>query len=253
MGLSYTDNYLKWIRENTFESKICDNTYRLTFPFLDSNNTMTELYIIEKQDKFIVTDDGFTFSELELINFDFQSKKRDSLIKKIISNYGVSKDENNCLFVECTKENLAFKKHLLIQCMLKISDLSNLSRSNVKTLFNEEVEKFFFDNDIRAAKDLIFNGKSKLQSNYDFCIGRTKRAPERIIKLINSVDSQQVRSVIFSWEDIKENRDEDSKLITIVNDVNRKISDDNINALSEYNIATMLWSKRKEYIKDLTA
>lgn len=253
MGFSYTDNYIKWLKENTFEDKISSNTYRMTFPFLDINNTMTEIYIIEKKGKYIITDNGYTFSELELIGFDFKSKRREKILSNILNNYTVALDKDNNMYIECTRETLALKKHLLIQCMIKISDLSHLSTHNIKTLFNEEVEKFLFDNDIRFNKDIAFNGKSKLQSNYDFCIGRSKRAPERIVKLINSIDATQVKSVIFSWEDIRENRDPDTKLITIINDTSKKVSQDNINAFNEYDINTMLWSEREKHVPELAA
>ena len=253
MDFNYVDNYLNWLRNNTFEKKINENTSRLTFPFLDNNNTTTELYIVKDNDKFVITDDGFTFSELEILNFEFNSPRRQKIINSILNNHGVSIDKNNSLFVEASKETLAFKKHLLIQCMLKINDLTHLSKSNVKTLFNEDVEKFMFENDVRYMKDIALVGKSKLQSNYDFAIGKRKSAPERVIKLINSIDSTQIKSIIFSWEDIKESREPDSKLITIINDLNKKVNDDNINAFKEYNIDTILWSKKEENLHKLTA
>ncbi len=253
MQFNYIDNYLKWLRDNTFEKKVNNNISRLTFPFLDNNNTMTELYIINNNDKFKITDDGYTFSELEFVNFDFSSPRRKKIIENILNNHGVSIDDNNALFVEATKETLAFKKHLLIQCMLKINDLTHLSKSNIKTLFNEDVETFMFENDVRFMKDIALVGKSKLQSNYDFAIGKSKSAPERVIKLINSIDSTQIKSVIFSWEDVKECRDPNSKLITIINDLNKKVSNDNINAFKEYNIDTILWSQKQDNLYKLTA
>ena len=253
MELDYVDNYLKWLKNNTLQVQIDKNISRLTFPFVDNNNTATELYIINNKDNYTITDDGYTFSELELVNFDFNSGRRKSIIDKILNNYAVNKDDDNALYVECTKETLALKKHLLIQCILKINDLTQLSHNNIKTLFNEEVENFMLDNDIRYTKDIVLIGKSKLQSNYDFTIGRSKRAPERIIKLIKSIDSNQVKGTIFSWEDVKENRDYDSQLITIINDPNRKASKDSLNAFKEYNIKPLLWSERDKYKELLSA
>ncbi|GAA0123855.1 MAG: DUF1829 domain-containing protein [Clostridium argentinense] len=246
--------YMDWLQENTREKKINSNTYRITFPFLDSNNTMTELYIVEKDhNTYLITDDGSTFGELDLIGFDFKSTRRKSIINNIINNHGVNISTDNELYIECTKETLAFKKHLLIQCILKISDLCQLSYSNIKTLFNEEVEKFLEENDVRFIKDIVLIGKSKLQSNYDFAIAKSKNAPERVIKLINNIDSTQVKSIIFSWEDVRDTRNADAKLITIINDTNKKVSVDNINAFNEYQIKPILWSESNRNIGLLTA
>lgn len=242
---NYKDNYINWLKNNIDEYKVDDNIYRITLPFTDSNNTETEVYIIkEGNNDFTITDDGYTFSELEFLGFDFSTPRRKEIIHSLATNYGVSIGESNELYVKANSETLAFKKHLLIQCMIKISDLCILSPSNIKTLFNEDVENFFDNNDIRYMKDLSFTGKSMLQSNYDFGIGKTKNSPERIIKLINNLDSQHVKSAIFSWEDVKDVRPKDTKLITIINDNNKKISKTHLTALNEYGINTFMWSDR---------
>lgn len=255
-SFNFKDNYINWLKNNIEEYKVSENIYRITFPFTDSNNTETEVYVIkENEDNFTITDDGYTFGELEFSGFDFNTPKRREIIESLVNNYGVSINDSNELFVTSTAQTLAFKKHLLIQCMIKISDLCILSPSNIKTLFNEDVENFFDIHDIRYMKDLSFTGKSTLQSNYDFGIGKTKRSPERIIKLINNLDSQHVKSTIFSWEDVKEVRPKDTKLITIINDKNKKISTNHITALNEYGINTLIWSDRenKKNIDFLTA
>lgn len=240
------------MKKNSLQKKISENTYRLTLPFLDSNNTATEIYIIEKQGKFIVTDDGYTFDELSLNNFDFSGGRRKELIQKILNNYAVNLGKDNDLYVECNKEALAFKKHLLIQCMLKINDLTQLSQNNVKTLFNEEVENFFIKNKISFMSDIVLIGKSKLQNNFDFGIGRSENAPQRIIKVINNADLNQIRNVMFSWEDIREVRG-DTQLIAIINDLVKVPTGDNITALEQYDIKTVFWSKRADSIQLLGA
>lgn len=253
---NFKNNYINWLKNNIEEYKIKDNIYRITFPFTDSHNTETEVYIIkESDDEFTITDDGYTFGELEFSGFDFNTPRRKELIESLINNYGIILSDSNELLVKATSQTLAFKKHLLIQCMIKISDMCILSPSNIKTLFNEDVETFFDTHDVRYMKDLSFTGKSTLQSNYDFGIGRTKKAPERIIKLINNLDSQQVKSVIFSWEDVQYVRPKDTKLITIINDKNKKISNTHLTALNEYGINTIMWSDRedKKNIEFLTA
>lgn len=136
--------------------------------------------------------------------------------------------------------------------MLKINDLTQLSQNNVKTLFNEEVGNFFIDHDIRFMTDIVLVGKSKLQNNFDFGIGRSKKESERFIKVINHADLSQMKNVMFSWEDIKDTRG-DAKLITIINDLVKMPTDDNLTALKEYGIKIIFWSKKEESIKLLSA
>lgn len=244
--MDYVNNYLQWLKNNIDEYKINDKIYRITLPFTDINNTSTEIYIVENNDNsYTITDDGYTFSEFNFNEFDYKTKRRSEIINSIIIKYGVSLGENYELFIECTKDTLAFKKHLLVQCIIKISDLCILSQNNIKTLFNEDVENYFEEIDVRYMKDISFIGKSGLQSNYDFGIGKTKKYPERAIKLVNNFETQQVRSLIFSWEDIKKVRNKNNQLITIINDKNKKVSKSKIDALKEYNILSILWSEKE--------
>lgn len=136
--------------------------------------------------------------------------------------------------------------------MLKINDLTQLSQNNVKTLFNEEVENFFIKNKISFMSDIVLIGKSRLQNNFDFGIGRSENAPQRIIRVINNADLNQIRNVMFSWEDIREVRG-DMQLITIINDLVKVPTSDNITALEQYDIKTVFWSKREDGIKLLGA
>ena len=61
------------VKNNTLQVQIDKNISRLTLPFIDNNNTATELYIINSKDNYTITDDGYTFLELKLVNFDFNS------------------------------------------------------------------------------------------------------------------------------------------------------------------------------------
>lgn len=126
-----------------------------------------------------------------------------------------------------------------------------LSRKNIKSLFLEDVQTFLDDNDIRYIENVSFSGKSKLMSNYDFGIGKSKNAPERIIKVINNLDLNQAKNTIFSWTDTVEERKNKSVLYTFIRDTDKKISKDAINALEEYSITPVLWSKRENYTEAL--
>ena len=245
--------YTDWLYENIEQYKINEAVCRLTLPFLDRNNDFIELFIkIQDDGRYYITDDSETINELKLSQFDiFSSPRRKEILNSILVSHGVSLSENNELYVICKKGTLAQSKHMLSQCILKVSDMFYLSRKNVKSLFLEDVQNFLDDNGIRYIENISLNGKSKLMSNYDFGIGKSKEAPARMIKVINNLDLNQAKNTIFSWTDTEEERKNKSVLYVFIQDTEKKISKDAINALEEYLITPVLWSNRKNYVEAL--
>ncbi len=123
--INFKKIYLDWLNENIEQYKIKQNVFRITLPFLDRNNDHTEFYVEKLNENFYrLSDDGNTLNELELSNFDiFNSNKRTEIFNIILNSHGIKKSENNELYVECTLEDIETKKHMLSQCMIKISDL----------------------------------------------------------------------------------------------------------------------------------
>lgn len=252
---TFSDIYVDWIKKNIQEQQINSNTFRVTTPFLDRNNDHIEVYVIKENDNsIIITDDGSTMNELELSGFTIEgSKKRKDALNTILNSHGVFYGNDNSLFVKTNLSNFPAKKHMLTQCMIKISDLFVLSQSSVKSFFLEDVRSFFEENNIRYTEGPSFVGKSKLINNYDFVIPHYKDIPERIIRVINDCRLDYAKSIIFSWEDIKELRANNPVLYTFINDENKKPSRDALQALREYDIKYILWNDREKYIDELSA
>lgn len=85
-----------------------------------------DIYILDKGNGwYTITDDGYTISDLKLGGFDIgASAKRRSLLDFIVSSYGINRSEHNELMVDCTENDLPVKKHMLAQCMVKVSDMA---------------------------------------------------------------------------------------------------------------------------------
>lgn len=253
MESKFKNDYLEWLNKNIDEYKISDNIYRITLPYLNRNNDCTEIYIKIDGENYILTDDGETIDELELSNFNlFSSQKRTDIFNRILVAHGVKKSEDNELYTISTKEELPRKKHMLSQCMIKISDLFYTAKSNVQSLFLEDVQLFLDEKDIRYTPSVSFSGKTGFITNYDFAIPKSKYAPERIIKVVNNIDQQQTNSIIFLWDDTRQEREKNSSLYVFLQDKERKIPTTLLTAMRNYNVVPVTWSTREQYTKELT-
>lgn len=252
MDKNFKDDYVKWLYENIEQYKISQNIYRITFPFLDRNNDCTEIYIKIDGNNYTLTDDGETIGELELSNFNlFSSQKRVDIFNRILLAHGVKKSDDNELYIICSKEELPQKKHMLSQCMIKVSDLFYTAKNTVQSLFLEDVQNYLDEKDIRYTPNVSFPGISGLITNYDFAIPKSKHAPERILKVVNNIDQTQANSIMFLWNDTRQMRDDDSVLYVFLQDKGRKISDTITTSLKNYNIIPVAWSLRTHYTNEL--
>lgn len=247
--------YVDWLKQNIDQYKVNDTTFRLTLPFLDRNNDLIEMYILANGDgTYSITDDGITISDLQLCGIDVSaSARRKTMLETIISAYGVTKTDTDELMIHCTTNDLPLKKHMLAQCMVKVSDMFYLTRSNVQSVFIEDVQNFFDANDIRYIDNICITGKSKLATHYDFAIARSQNSAERFIKVVNNMDVNAARNIIFAWNDTKDTRQHEAKLYTFIQNTDRKISDDALGALKEYGINPAFWTEKDRYIPELTA
>lgn len=252
--ISFKDNYINWLKENVYQHEVQPNVFRFTLPFLDRHNDQIEVYIQLTGNDFRITDDGYTISDLEMSGLNiFSSQKRNNIYRQILNAHGISETENHELYITGKLSELPMKKHMLAQGIQKIGDLFYLVQPNVKSLFLEDVQIYLDTNDIRYIQDVSFIGKSKLPTNYDFAIPKSKVAPQRIIKVINNLTIEYTRSILFTWVDISEARNDESTLYTFIQDNEKKISSDIITALQEYDIQPVLWSERQKYKEILSA
>lgn len=81
----------------------------------------------------------------------------------------------------------------------------------------------------------------------------SKKEAERVLRTINNPTKNNVSAMIFSWDDARKVRSENSVAIAVLNDQDKEITPDAIHALKAYEIEQMAWSKRDKYIEKLAA
>lgn len=245
------NNYIEWLRQKISITQL-DDWYEITTPFLDYHNDHIQIYAKYDDDRITLSDGGNTLNELELLGVQIdRSEKRKSEFNVIMNGFGV-KNENGQLVAYANFNSFPEVKHRFIQAVLSVYDMFLLAEPKIESFFIEDIASFFDENEIRYIKLLSFNGKSGFSHQFDFSIPKTKKSPERIIKAVNTPRKDIISSLLFSFEDTKSIRPE-SEGIVLLNDTTIKLNEDILQALKEYNLKGIAWSKRKEFLPQLAA
>lgn len=246
---SYVDDYYNWLKKKTIISSSHNSDWAIIdTPFLGAFNDTIELYVLQKNGKILLSDNGETFNNLSLLGINIQgSKKRRDFVDAILLNYGISQN-NSELFTEANQSNFSQKKHNLISAIIELNDLYVLSENNVSSIFKEDVRNFLDDLDIIYTANFISKGVTGLEFNFDFQIA--KREKETVIKSFNTIHRGNLSSFLFSWEDIKPVREKASKknveAIAIINDANKEVKTEFLDAFLAKKAQYILWSQRNE-------
>lgn len=252
--MDFVKDYIAWLKDNMTQVEINDDITELTTPFLDRHNDYTQIYIIKTDtDAFKISDDGYIISDLEASGIDVLNGKIGQLFKHILSRQGISFNKDTLeLYVDISgKKNIPFSQHRLLQAMLDVNDLFYLSKTNVAKAFVEDVISFFDANDIFYTENVSVGGKTGYMHAFDFVLQKNKTNPERFVRVLNNADKANMERVLFSWQDIKDNRKDDSKLIVLLNDLNKTVSPSVVDAFKQYDVNPIMWSNRNSVISQL--
>lgn len=242
------NEYHNWFRDKT--QVVRDETtgwYGITTPFVGLFNDTIEIYVKLENGQIILSDDGQTLTNLELSGTVIsRSPKRKEWLDMILLNYGITLTENNELQVISTESNFPQKKFNLISAISEVSDMAMMAKHTVSSLFKEDVRGFFEDQHIIYTPEFIAKGSTGIEFTFDFQIaGREK---ELVVKSFNSLNKMNVPNFLFGWADIKESRERISgkKLdgIAIINDADRELKSEYIDALKSKGAVPILFSQR---------
>lgn len=249
-GQTFTDKYLKWVKENTVETLLPTGWTAIATPFLDSHNDGLTIYAKEERGEITFSDDGYIIGDLEFIGVS--TSHRMKTLKRFLQGYGVTVTDDKELEIKATAHNAPVKQHLLLQAMMAVSDMFTPTQSTKGgELFLDKVVKFFDGNGVVYTPDAQFQGKSGLIHKVDFVIPHWKNLPERFVYAINNPNKGTAKNAIFTWEDISSNRTQKNQLISVLHD-QRKIPDEITTMFVNYDAIPIPWSKRDENVSALT-
>ncbi len=245
---TYVNEYYQWLREKTFIQKDTNTDWFLiNTPFVGAFNDTIEIYAQKNGNSLRLSDNGETMSNLELQGLHIQgSKRRRVILDTILLNYGV-RVENEELIIQSNIESFSQSKHNFLSAIIEINDLYVLSKHNVASIFKEDVRNYLDSQDIIYTPDFISKGTTGLEFNFDFQIA--KKDKEIVIKSFNTINKSNLPSFLFSWEDIKPVREKitkkDVNAIAIINDIDKEVRTEFLDALKAKNADYILWSERE--------
>ena len=245
------DAYLRWLRKNTSVTEI-DGICEITTPFLDRHNDHLQIYVRRDNGTLVLTDDAYILNDLQLSGCNVDTPHRKQLLGSILAGFGVTRAGDE-LVARAQTSDFAQKKHALLQAMLAVNDLFATASTRVVSLFLEDVAQFLETQDVRFTEAVQFTGKSGFMHKFDFAIPASKSAPERLLRAINQPSKDAATSTIFSWTDIKDLRKVKARMYAVLNDSDRSVSTEVIEALRSYEIQPILWSHRLDYAPELAA
>lgn len=246
------DQYFVWLRDNTTLRTVSSDWVEISTPHLDRHNDFLQIYAKKTNDGFLLCDDGYIIEDLLNSGCKLDTPKRQELLRITLAGFGVTNNDG-VLEVHTSPNNFAIRKHNLLQAMLSVNDLFYLSSSVVSSLFYEDVVSWLDLSNIRYVPKMKLKGKSGLDHLFDFVIPKSQTYPVRIIQTINNPNADSAKLASFKWIDTKDVRSSGSKAYVVINDNNKRVGADVIDALNNYDMSPVLWSMRDSYSKELVA
>ena len=229
-----------------------DQWVEITTSYLDRHSDYVQIYAQRANGGFVLTDDGYTIDDLEQTGCKLEGPKRQDLLRMTLNGFGVRMD-GKALQVHTSPDDFALRKHSLVQTMLAVNDMFYLTVPMVASLFYEDVVTWLDAHEIRYTPRVKFTGKTGYDHVFDFVIPKSRLQPERIVQTINRPNRDTAQSVVLSWVDTKEVRSSESRAYALLNDSEHTLSSPVEEALRNYEVRPVPWSRREHVLEELAA
>lgn len=241
------NDYYAFLKEKTLvTASNAPDWVEISTPFVGLFNDSVDIYAKKEGGKIILSDDGNTLRDLELSGLEItRSPKRKEILDRILINYGV-KINNDELTTEATERDFPQKKLNLISAISETADMYYLAKHTVASVFREDVKAYLDEQDLIYTPYFISKGSTGLEFTFDFQIAY--RNTEIVIKSFNLVNKMNLPHFLFTWEDIKKVREQQTQKeiigLAVINDIDRKVSEEYLSALESKRAKHILWSQR---------
>lgn len=155
----------------------------ISTPFIDTNFDNINLYArIINQDQVEVSDFGYTITNLEELGITLNKRSKTvwRIYESALNDFGINR-EDEALIIRTSLDRFPIAKNRLLQGIMRINDISYLSKGNVKAAFNDIVEEYFINNGILYTPNVEIANGNGIASRFDFSIP-SKSGIEHLVK-----------------------------------------------------------------------
>lgn len=142
--------------EKEFQEKVCSqinlvsegiNRYRVFTPFIFDDGDHLSIVMKQEKQRWVLSDEGHTYMHLtyDIDEKDFQKGSRQKIIGNTLSIYSVD-DRNGELIMHVENGNYGDALFSFTQALMKISDITFLSRERIRSTFLEDFRTLIKDN-----------------------------------------------------------------------------------------------------------
>jgi hypothetical protein len=142
--------------ELDFKQKVCNqlrvtsegiDRYRVFTPFLFDDGDHLAIVLKREAGRWLLSDEGHTYMHLtyDLDERDLQRGTRQTIITNALTAFDVA-DREGELIISITDERYGDALYNFVQALLKITDVSYLSRERVRSTFLEDFREFISEN-----------------------------------------------------------------------------------------------------------
>lgn len=241
------DNYYTWLKENYRINSIDENCDEIITPFLDSLNDYIYVYVTHKKDEIILSDDGYTLNNLELMGIDI-TPTRKKILDNILKTYDISISNTNELYISGDEIDFPSMKFKLTSAIVKIDDLNYTKRTNTFNLFKEEVLHYFKNNNFGGLSNYACSGQSGLSYTLPYIIPKHNKNPHRIFEVASKLSKNLMMQLAYEFSDIQKASvfDGESAEFFVVHDAeDDKISEASKKIAADSNIRILPFGNKK--------
>lgn len=126
--------YYEWLKQRTFVKKDDATGWSIiSTPFVGIFNDTIDIFVKSLPDeRVLLSDDGNTLGNLELLGLNFKSSAgRKEIAQRIQLNYGVTITKDGEIEKTVDKKEFVQGKHDILRAMLELSDMVNITRKGV--------------------------------------------------------------------------------------------------------------------------
>ncbi|GIV66680.1 MAG: hypothetical protein KatS3mg054_0670 [Chloroflexus sp.] len=239
-------SYQKYLNDNI----ICypeGNYIAIETPYLYSDGDMISLYVERRGDELFLTDLGETFRHLAIHNINWNTKKIQSLLYKILHKTGVSNNRGVLSIKITTEDEIAHLISDLVHAVQQTENLVFTLKDHVPKSFRDEVEIFLIERGYTPEINYQIDGESGNQWRVHFFVNHRKNVLIRAISASTKGGARyQAISTYAMYDDIKK-RHPQLRRAAILDDSNMEVWEpENINLINAVlDLNLVYWQERE--------